>query len=318
MLMSAVVDPSSFDKDYFEDPSYEQNAQIFLRGVLANGLLIVDSDGILKDLLINNIKSLSLKYGERFVIIIAELLKNKRHKIVNLDSFGYKKNVDTILQAYEIRKNCKADSFIVSIKSFHFFESNNFADPAITPLSNYIYSDFEKKRRWFFEELPSIDNLKKTEIEDIIIRIIKYSKWLRFYDKQIGSGDRTSFFRKGIEYILSLWEKNGILIKDCIGEVEIISCVKSSDRIKKIKSDLLVPLKSKFSFHFTLRLKEDKSDIFHARFLETQHAIVLFERGFDLFKNDGNSFRRNFLKLENTAFNHLNECRNLKDIAVEK
>ncbi len=42
------------------------------------------------------------------------------------------------------------------------------------------------------------------EVEKAIVRVIRFAKWLRFYDKQIATGDNTKNFRKGIEFILKL------------------------------------------------------------------------------------------------------------------
>ena len=47
MLVSAVVDPSAFNEDYF-DKSYRIHAEDLLTGIVKNGLLIVDLEGALK------------------------------------------------------------------------------------------------------------------------------------------------------------------------------------------------------------------------------------------------------------------------------
>jgi hypothetical protein len=53
----------------------------------------------------------------------------------------------------------------------------------------------------------------------------------------------------------------------------------------------------------------------HARYLQTQSAVVLFERGFDLFDMNG-SVKRNELKVMNFRHEHLEECRRLPMAAV--
>ena len=46
MLVSAVVDPSAFDKGYFEDSdkSYKIQAEDLLKGIEENGILLFDSE----------------------------------------------------------------------------------------------------------------------------------------------------------------------------------------------------------------------------------------------------------------------------------
>jgi len=75
--------------------------------------------------------------------------------------------------------------------------------------------------------------------------------------------------------------------------------------------DLLEPLKRKFSWPIKLVVKEDPQGIFHARHLETSYVRVLFDRGFDLFK-DG-TLKRNIVKIDNGSYTHLRECRELPD-----
>jgi hypothetical protein len=75
---------------------------------------------------------------------------------------------------------------------------------------------------------------------------------------------------------------------------------------------LVEPLNRRFPFTIDIKFKDDPNKIFHARYLEAQGIIISIERGFDFIKGDG-SFRRNFVKLDNGAYTHLKECRDLKD-----
>ena len=57
MLMSAVVDPSAFNKEYFEksDKSYKFQAEDLLRGIDENGILLFDSKAYCEKLLSNGL-----------------------------------------------------------------------------------------------------------------------------------------------------------------------------------------------------------------------------------------------------------------------
>ena len=87
--------------------------------------------------------------------------------------------------------------------------------------------------------------------------------------------------------------------------------IKSGKTSYQIKSGITKP-----NLEDELFGREDlKEGIFHARYLETQHAIIRIDRGFDLFKqNDG--FRRNFFTLNMAESSHLRECRDLPDATI--
>ena len=184
----------------------------------------------------------------------------------------------------------------------------------------YRDSDLEKERQRYYDGLGPIDILSRSAIDDIIIRSIRFSKRLRFYDAYIGTGNNTSGFRGGIEYILCLWKEHGFFAsQEGIGEVEIFTCAEHvpKDDVgnvkRKINRELIKRLKEKFPHWWQIKLfvKDDPDGIFHARYLETEHVIIRVDRGFDLFKSR-RKFYRNFFTLNMSESSHLEECRNLR------
>lgn len=155
---------------------------------------------------------------------------------------------------------------------------------------------------------------------------------MRFYDPYIGSGNNTSGFRKGIEYVLSLWYDNGLFAHEQgSGKVEIFTCgaeqirddetddakrskrTQNQDSYRKTMKVLIEPLQKKYpNWQIELSVKNELNPkrIFHARYLETQHAIVRVDKGFDLFEQNG-EFQRNFFTLNMAEGAHLRECRDL-------
>ena len=84
---------------------------------------------------------------------------------------------------------------------------------------------------------------------------------------------------------------------------------------QRIVDELATPLTEQFPWPIKFLIKVDKfgSDrIFHARYLETQHAVIRIDHGFDLFKQN-NGFRRNFFTLRMVERSHLKECRELPE-----
>src|SRR5262245_29800365 len=82
MLITAVLDPTAYNRSYFDQPGYRDNAEMFLRGIWTNGLLLVDPDGRLSERLQSEIEALPTSVGQSIAIWFQELLKNKRKRII--------------------------------------------------------------------------------------------------------------------------------------------------------------------------------------------------------------------------------------------
>ena len=84
MLVSMIIDPSSFDRDNFDHPGYKEQAEHLLDAIDNNGLLIIDpTQALLKTDLINNIKELPTQIGQYLQTVIAEISK-KPKKILKM------------------------------------------------------------------------------------------------------------------------------------------------------------------------------------------------------------------------------------------
>ena len=333
MLVSAVLDPSAFEADCFDD-LYTIHTEDFLKGIQKNGLLIVDSGRRLQDALRDRVKSpaLPIAYQKRLQILVEELLKNRKRRIVECSAASNSTSSDNLLEiACNLKAKTETDGLIVGNENFKKLRFDPEHRHGIVPLSEYRDSDFEKLRERYFDGLEPIDMLSESKVKDVISRSVRFSKWLRFYDAYIGSGDNTSYFRKGIEYILNLWRERGFFATEQgIGSVEIFTCPaeqirdgetdsakgskleRNQENYQKVVRELVEPLNEDFPWSIKLSVKDDPDSIFHARYLETQHAIIRIDRGFDLFKQNG-EFRRNFFTLNMAESSHLRECRDLPD-----
>ena len=335
MLVSAVLDPSAFDTEYFnENELYTIQAVDFLKGIEKNGLLIVDSENRLRDEIVKQYKALPSKPRERLRILVEELLLKKRSRRIiacHLSSSNIP-SMNLLDLAYNLKADTKVDALIVGKESLETLKSDRRFNESIIPLSEYRDSDFEKNREMYETRVGPIDTLPKSEVEDILIRSIRFAKWLRFYDAYIGTGSNTSRFRKGIEYILSLWYEHGFFASQRgIGSVEIYTCSaerilesetdhaktskleRNRDNYQRVIRNLIEPLKEKFPYwSVRFSIKDDPDYIFHARFLEAEHTIIQVDRGFDLFRPNG-GFQRNFFTLNMAGSSHLRDCRDLPD-----
>ena len=320
MLMSAVLDPSAFDKDCFDD-LYAIHAEDFLRGIWRNGVLIVDSERRLQEELFKKAESLSgTGKGKRLQILLTDLLKDKSKRVaVPSVSLNNASLADLLDLTCALKKDTEPDGLIVADENFEKLRFDPEHRHGVVPLSEYRDSDFEKERQGYCDGLGQIDALSKSVVKDIVGHLVRFSKRLRFYDPYIGTGKNTSGFRRGIEYILSIWEERGFFAsQQGIGEVEIYTCAEHvpndemDDVKRKINRVLMDRLKERFPDWWQIKLfvKEDPDSIFHARYLETQHVIIRVDRGFDIFKQN-DEFWRNFFTLNMAESSHLRECREL-------
>ena len=334
MLVSAVLDPSAFDAEYF-DELYTIHAVDFLRGIQRNGLLIVDSRNRLRDALVKRVETLPIKFRQRLQILVEDLLLKKRSRriIACFIPPDYTPSGNLLDLAYHLKTSTKANAFVVGDDSLETLRSTQRYDEDIIPLSEYRDSNFEAERRRYENQVGPIDTLSESEVEELIIRSVRFAKRLWFYDAYIGTGNNTSRFRKGIEYILFLWKKHGVFAsQQGVGNIEIFTCnaeqirgdetdhakesklERNQESHRKIIRELIEPLNLNEDFPWPIKLsvKSDPDGIFHARYLEAQHAIIRIDRGFDLFKQNG-GFRRNFFTLNMAESSHLRECRDLPD-----
>ena len=331
MLVSAVLDPSAFDAGDFDD-LYAIHAEDFLQGIWRNGVLIVDSERKLQEALFKKAESLPIK-GNRLRTLLTDLLKEKSKRVaVPSVSPSNASSRDLLDLTCHLKKDTEPDGLLVGDKNFEKLRFDPEHRHGIVPLSEYRDSNFEKERQRYCDGLGPIDTLSRSEVDEIVIRSIRFTKWLRFYDAYIGTGENTSRFRRGIEYILSLWREYGFFAsQQGIGSVEIFTCSaeqiwddetdsakeskeeRNQESYQKVVRELIEPLNSNEDFPWPIKLsvKDDPDGIFHARYLETQHAIIRIDRGFDLFKQNG-EFRRNFFTLNMAESFHLRECRDCR------
>ena len=340
MLVSAVLDPYvlDFDDAYFDD-LYMINAEDLLKGIKKNGVLLVDSGKKLQNALRDRIKSQAfpMKYQKRLQILVEELLKNRKRRIVECPVSPNSTSSGNLLGiACDLKTDTEADGLIVGNKNFEALKFNPKYSDGIVPLSEYRDSDFEKERQRYCDGFGPIDMLSRSEVDEIVIRSIRFTKWLWFYDRYIAIADNTSDFLNGIKYILSLWRDHGFFAsRQGMGEVVIFTCAehirddeedhakesklaRSQENYRKVKQELMGWLKREAPQWWQVKIfvKDDPNHIFHARYLETQHAIIRIDRGFDLF-NQENGFQRNFFTLNMAESSHLRECRELPDADLD-
>ncbi len=174
MLISAVLDSSVFYTTYF-NATYGIQAEDFLNGIEKNGLLIVDSENKLQDAIFEQVESLPTKYRQRLQILVEELFKNKRERVVQCCiSPNYTLSEDLLDLAYYLKTVSEADVLIVGNESVKTLKSGEKYTESIVPLSEYHNSNFENLHK----RSQSIDIFSESEMEDSIIHSVQFDKWI--------------------------------------------------------------------------------------------------------------------------------------------
>ncbi len=155
------------------------------------------------------------------------------------------------------------------------------------------------------------------EFDSLIERCTQYSKWLRFFDKQIGKANNLARFRLGVERVLRQWLQSAHFPRHEL-RAEVYTVVDESRYAKlspvvayrRVLNDLVKPLEQKLSVRIDLYFKQDIKSICHPRYLQTQSVAISFEKGFDFVESDGR-LRRNFIRIDGGCLGHLQQYRNL-------
>lgn len=294
MLVSALVDPAAFDERHFQDKHYGSWARQFFKEMTTeNGLFLADRN---KRLLVQGLRqrflALNEKHRQQLLLCLAEAIKQKRFH------FGDCSDVDTLNICCELIDQYNPDAVITSPENINRFRNLEVNANPVAVLSFHEYQDsyFQETRRRYIHEYQDLSTMTNQKREDIFFRITRFSTRLRIYDKQIGLCDNEkslSNFQKGIEFVLDYWphcrnERKGYL--------EIFTCARGKKHILLL-NEFLKSLKMKYeNIQFYLFVKRDKSRFMHARYLQTQSAILNVDRGFDLYDTKGN-FKSNPISL---------------------
>jgi hypothetical protein len=316
MLMSAVVHPEAFASTHFDAQGYRDHVEMFLRGMQSNGVLLVDSDKRLLNALSDQIDALGTKCGQQIRIRFEELRKPGRSRVV-VTRCRCNATLNTLEAARAVHDATRSDGLIVSPDTTRLLQSGIGSDSdELTSMAAYISSAFETSRHMHLEHQPLLDQMGSDAFAAQIIRLTRFSKRLRFYDKQIGADGNLQGFRRGLGRILSLWTANAYHVRTSL-TAEIYTCVQATQRptevvYQRLKDDIAAELSNAAGVQIGLFLKDDPGHLTHDRYLQTDSLAVYFSKGFDFLDRDG-SLHRCSMRVDNTAHEHLSEYRGLSN-----
>jgi len=317
MLMTVVIQPDVFDQSHFATPGYRNNAEMLLRGLASNGLILTDPNCRLLRELTERVRALGLKEGQQIRIHLEEFQKKPRSRVVIAQRTRCfcPTSLSTLESCRTVHSCLGADTLLVDSTTAAELKASGVESSKLTVLGDYLGSDFERRRHQSLEEVPPIDQMDPGEFDQHVIRLVRFSKRLRFFDKQIGKGT-VGGFRTGIGRILALWVRHAHFASTSL-TAEIYTCVNKTHELtevvhNRIRENLVQRLVDEIEIPVTLYFKVDDAAITHDRFLQTDFMPVSFSKGFDYAEEDGRLHRCE-IAIRNKANAHLLEYRNLRD-----
>lgn len=322
MLVSTVVLPESFSANHFADPTYHLNMEVLLRGIDTNGLILVDADEKLYRQMCDHVESLvNVGKGKTTHALFEEILKKRRQKVVRFvkTECTYNPNLEPADVTAWVATRCKPDSLLTDLTNHTKMVSATGGSVPVILITDYISSTVEAERRRYVESLPSLDQMAPGEFDKLIVSATRFSRWLRFYDKQIGKGISLSRFRKGMTRILQLWVNASHFPKGELS-IDLYTVIDESQNKQldpsaayyRVKGDLVEPLQEQFGIPIKLLIKRDPDSKCHPRHLQTQSLAVMFEKGFDILEDNG-TLCRTFMTAGGDFAGHLQEFRQLPE-----
>ncbi len=315
MLISTVLSPDLLDSKHFDDPLYRISVVQLLKGILSNGVVLVDQDQRLFKRLCEYAAKLNLSpNGQDASMYFAELIAKNNDGSIRfmatscvVSSQGTEEEITA-----SVALKCKADGTILPKLEGVQMPVDRLKAIAVT---DYLLSSLESQRREFAEaNVDACDRMTEAKFSELIARSTRFSKKLEFYDKIIGKAHNTRNFLQGIERIVSIWLKAAHFPKSQLS-VAIFTVVHRSPSPNKdydtVNQELRQKLEDRFGIKVSLCFKHDPKGICHARHLRTDSCVIQFERGFDIIQWDG-SLKRSFVNLVQRADSHLAQYQALR------
>lgn len=313
MLLSAIVNPDTFAEKNF-DPAghYSDNILLFLRGIHTNGVIVGDAHG-----------TLTRKMREQYDLSPSSKrdpeIKVRFEELFNPNA-QFKRVMDCI--------NCPGPTVEISTEELiQIADTASKADAVLGPteLQHYVRCRFEKRRDDYSQFKGSLHQVLDERIEDIIVRSVRFSNWLRFNESQLATKPKPNEtfeakcarFYEGFSYILDLWAGHGVRFRHGPSEVAIITAVSrytSLEEIRRFENEIREfvcdPLQKKFKVPVNLSLKRDEHGVVHYRCLQTESVVLAFDRGFDLFCKG----KKRRFKANNVNLGDIKRCREYQDL----
>lgn len=309
MFISAVLDPTALSTGL--DPEYLRQVKLMLRGMVENGVFLDDQQRRLQRRVSEYVRTLPTRHGQAICGCWEDLLKGACGKrvvtCVRSDLADLTRCAESKLPL-QLYKRVSPDGLL----------ARHSDENGVVDLSTFDDSDFERKRTFLREGIGAINQVPRGEVEEFLLRTIRFSRWLRIYDKHIGKTRNVSGFLRGIVYLVGLWYQHGFFATCDGGRVEILTTASDGSDLTEIAHHMSSQLYEKLAHRycrveFSIAVKDDVKKISHERYLESQQGAIQIGLGFDFLNRDGTFKATSLLPGGKEWHKHLDAYRGLPD-----
>ncbi len=326
MIVSVVADPMAFGPRGITDELSKREAVAFLKGIIANGVLLDEPTKELLRQSLTEVSQLKTKMGQQIQLLLLEIHKQHKKFVVTCDPLSWgKQNPPTIpLKCAVLAAILKADAIVTQSDHLEAIQQAVGSKVEVVLLRDASESKFESLRIRMVQINKPLDELLDSEIEEYVGRAVKYAGTIRFFDyRMIGSVTRIPKYLAGILYFVSIWENWCVAGDASSRKVELYTLGNTQTQngfLNGIEADALLkahiqlPLAAAISSAVDRYVKEDRQPpIFHPRGFEAKQRAYTIDPGFDAVSSKG-AIRRCLLKSDIAAESHFADCRKLKDL----
>ena len=334
MILCGVVEPESLEEKNFEGDLYGEGMKQFLQNIIRRGVIVIDSDKVLKSRLRDKVQYIPPKYQPAVTQLLSELFKMK-NRVVACNKTKWKNS--SIHTIGDITKFNAVDGVFCRPNQVKRLKDQYVsARDRTSSFGSYFNSPFEERNKDLESRPSSIKKLSEYEFEGLLRPVLRHTSTLSFFDQYIGKGSSPSNFERGISLIVRAWNRSSN-IPAAERKINIYTLTSErvyksppngqrsksqsmvEDAIENVQDKVVRPLIDAYNVPINLNVKQanspsERKDA-HARYLETDNFIIHFERGFDIFHSDG-GFCDTPVRLDNTAARTTQWWRNLPDYYI--
>lgn len=205
MLVSAVVDPRCFGPDSLKGPFELLAAELLLRGVAAENVVLLSADpSEFLRALIDQVSQLQSPKAQQLRLYVEEIGKNKKRCIASPANKG------TASTAAQVACDLRADLVVCSdADELSEIAARVGASVECCTLPDVLESATDKRRRsWLTAH--SLHDMEDAVAAEIVGRTVRYAHEIAVADKVIGMkavkpGQAMSRFVQGIKYVVDQW-----------------------------------------------------------------------------------------------------------------
>ena len=328
MIVSAVIDPSSFGQSGIVDSETKKEAKRFLEGILENGVLVdkARNSKSLLDQAIREAETLSAKLGQSILILLADIKKDWKKLVASVGELEQSLEDGNIEhQVVHLANTYRADVIVVPEDRKSVYFSLGVPTARVVAVRDVSESNYEHIRQANIQPDDTLNNLTDVQVEELIGRSVKYTATLEVFDYHMGTSDQSASrtFLPAIKKIAEIWEKYCVVLQQNPSARKLILYTAAERRMtggtrtchdvyQTLETKISTPLASNINASIESKPKRDSDQKMHARGYVAKKRAYMVDPGIDAFKNFVPT-RETVLQQNRALESHYSMCRRLPD-----